>query len=530
MAFVPSAKMIARKRGIDVESLIDILSYRRPYNSLGDIAFMERFLDTVKGMKQDAFGNRFIRIPNADGTQSNVMWSCHTDSVHAPIKNGVIRQNIKWDEKGNILGLNQGKPGQCLGADDGAGIWLMLQMLEEGKPGLYVFHVGEEVGGKGSRYIVKETPELVNGIDFCIAFDRKDVDSIITFQGGDRCCSDAFGNSLGIALGRVDGMKLKLDTTGSFTDSAVYTDLVAECTNVSVGYYSQHGPRETLDVRHMIKLRDALMQLDPEADLVIERKAGERESKWKSYGYGGNQGSTYASRGTGRWDRQQKKWVYDDEVGKATPPALTAPAKTPKPTLTVVGGKAPLTKTGIDPKEQSRLIAQAAAAEVMDGRPDPDDEDAYNQWLIDNFDRPDDRTPSGKETEVSLFAKLCMLLPRFPEAGAVLLVQAGFNHHDLADAALQFAFEKAGVDDDEPVADADLAGDDTHGPDTICESCTGVVKGQDVGDDLRCPYCYASLVDPIGEALALGDTDKAMSLHDAQVEAIAKKLREPLDA
>ena len=284
--FVPSARMIARQKDVDIASLIDILSWRRAYNTNSEMEFIITTLDVIDGMMFDECGNRYLRIDNADGSQSNVMWSCHTDSVHAP-NNTTSRQNIKWDAGQNILMLNDGKPGQCLGADDGAGLWLMLEMIKERMPGLYLFHRGEERGGIGSRWIEKNTPELLNGIDYAIAFDRKDLGSVITFQGGQRCCSDDFGNSLGRALERTGTLKMSLDTTGSFTDTAVYTDLVAECTNVSVGYYNQHGPRETLDVRHMLKLREAVLQLDPEADFVKSRNAGDRESKWASYTYGG---------------------------------------------------------------------------------------------------------------------------------------------------------------------------------------------------------------------------------------------------
>lgn len=291
MTFTPSARMIARQRGIDIASLIDILSWRRAYNTASEMEFIVTTLDGINGMNFDECGNRFLRIDNPDGSQSNVMWSCHTDTVHSPTKD-VPRQNIKWDAGQNILMLNEGKAGQCLGADDGAGLWLMLQMIKANKPGLYIFHRGEERGGIGSRWIEKNTPELLDGIEYAIAFDRKDLSSIITFQGGTRCCSDDFGNSLAIALNRA-GLDMKLDTTGSFTDTAVYTDLVAECTNVSVGYYNQHGPRETLDVRHMIKLLDAIMQVDPEADFLRVRTPGEYESKYKAWTYNGARANGY---------------------------------------------------------------------------------------------------------------------------------------------------------------------------------------------------------------------------------------------
>lgn len=276
MGFTPSARMLARRHNVDVASLLDILSHCRPYPSPGELDFIVKYLDGIEGMQHDEIGNRYIRVPNEDGSKSTMLWSCHTDSVHSPTKDG--RQNVKWDADGNIVSLNEGKPGQCLGADDGAGMWLLLEMLKENRPGLYIFHRGEEKGGVGSRWLLKNTPQLLEGIQYAVAFDRHSLTSIITHQGGMRCCSDDFAHALGAAL--IDGYAL--DDGGSFTDTKVYVDIVPECTNVSVGYYDQHGPRETLDVRQCLKLRDALLKLDA-TKLPVVRKAGDKESRWPSY-------------------------------------------------------------------------------------------------------------------------------------------------------------------------------------------------------------------------------------------------------
>jgi hypothetical protein len=148
-----------------------------------------------------------------------------------------------------------------------------------GIPGLYIFHHGEERGGIGSDYIRSKTPELLDGIDFAIAFDRYGTTSIITHQGGTRCCSDEFSKSLSKALGG----GYKEDRGGSFTDTAHYTGLVGECTNLAVGYMHQHSKGETQDVRYLLDLRKKLLAFD-ETKLVLKRKAGEVEAR--SYGGG----------------------------------------------------------------------------------------------------------------------------------------------------------------------------------------------------------------------------------------------------
>src|SRR3546814_16306749 len=79
-----------------------------------------------------------------------------------------------------------------LGADDGAGLWIMLGMIAAACPGLYLFHRGEEQGCLGSRWIERHTPELLANIDAAIAFDRAGLGDVITHQSYGRTCSAAF--------------------------------------------------------------------------------------------------------------------------------------------------------------------------------------------------------------------------------------------------------------------------------------------------------------------------------------------------
>jgi len=136
-----------------------------------------------------------------------------------------------------------------LGADDKLGCYIMGRLLMARVPGLYVFHVGEECGGIGSRYISKDTPNVVDGMDYCIAFDRMNYTDIITNQSGGRCCSDEFADALAKQMNvKLPPKKLmSKSTNGTFTDSANYTKLISECTNISVGYKNQHGNSEHFD-------------------------------------------------------------------------------------------------------------------------------------------------------------------------------------------------------------------------------------------------------------------------------------------
>lgn len=247
-------------RGTSIPELEQMLTYARPHGSQGEADFCERYLAPIPGMGWDAYGNGLLCIGNAP-----VLWSTHTDTVHSVDD----RQTTK--RVGHILSLAKKKNGICLGADDGAGVWLLMEMIRAGVSGLYVFHAGEEHGGLGSQWIVKNRTDLLHGYEYAIAFDRKGTNSIITHQGG-RTCSDVFAMSLSRALGG----GYHCDDTGTFTDTANYEHLIGECTNVSVGYENNHGPNETLDLLHVRTLRDQLVRFDCD-ELVAERKPGESD-------------------------------------------------------------------------------------------------------------------------------------------------------------------------------------------------------------------------------------------------------------
>jgi hypothetical protein len=160
-------------------------------------------------------------------------------------------------------------------------------MIERGLEGLYIFHRGEEKGCLGSRWIVENTPDLVKGIDAAIAFDRAGKRDIITHQSFGMTASDEFALSLADQLNRTKGLDFRPDDTGVYTDTNEYADLIAECSNVSVGYDCNHGPNETLDVYHVEQLLKAVCSLDVH-QIVIKRQPG--EGGWQSY-----MGSSYRS-------------------------------------------------------------------------------------------------------------------------------------------------------------------------------------------------------------------------------------------
>ena len=236
-----------------------MLETRRPARSLTEESFVHNYIDSLPNVQSDEYGNRIVRVGKAK-TRPRVLWSSHTDTVHT--KDG-IQRTVR---DGDFIKLHKDESiSSCLGGDDSAGVWIMRQMILRGIPGTYLFHREEEVGGLGSEYIATNNPQLLDGIDCAIAIDRRGYDSVITHQSK-RCASDAFARSLARQLGGA----YKPDSSGVFTDTANYTRLVPECSNLSCGYSGAHSANEVQDVKFAYDLLEKLCALDF-TKIAIER-------------------------------------------------------------------------------------------------------------------------------------------------------------------------------------------------------------------------------------------------------------------
>lgn len=248
-----------------------MLTYCRPASSRSEKRYIKRFIDSVNGMQSDCFGNRYIVVGDSEPT---TMFSSHTDTVHH--KSG--RQKILIDEfTGSVFSEGQ----NCLGADDTTGNFIMLTMMSNKIPGLYVFHRAEEIGGIGSDYFREHEIERWPTLKRCIAFDRKSTASVITDQMGD-CCSDVFANALADQL-HTKGNKWFADETGVFTDSANYVDIIPECTNLSVGYYNEHTSQEYQDYEFLQVFIKKLLKVEW-SELPTARIAAPAVPWWNNYG------------------------------------------------------------------------------------------------------------------------------------------------------------------------------------------------------------------------------------------------------
>ena len=290
------------------KTLARALSMKRPHNSEGTQRLTnwleDRAVDlrdaTMPNIKthRDGAGNLHIDARLTDNNRT--LFVAHVDTVHRDKGPNKIRKTeTHWRANGAPLG-----------ADDGAGVAMLMHLLHSGVAGYYVFTQGEECGGIGATWLAQNRKELLAQFDRAIAFDRRGIDSVITHQGMGRCCSDVFAQALANELCSDLTLMYSPDDTGVYTDTAEFTDVIPECTNISVGYDREHSDQESLDIQHFVALAARAACIDWDS-LPTDRDPTVQESK-----YAGSWWSDYYGRG---WESKatsvNSSWHYlnDDD-------------------------------------------------------------------------------------------------------------------------------------------------------------------------------------------------------------------------
>lgn len=250
-------------------------------------------------IEKDEHGNYFYKIG-----ESRTVFASHLDTVSNKY------QQVTHVIDGDIISTD-GKT--TLGADDKAGVTVMLYMIENRIPGLYYFFIGEEVGCVGSS-MVANYGDLKGNYDRVISFDRRNTGSVITHQSSGRCCSNSFADELCRQFNQL-GLSYKRDSGGVYTDSAEFVDIISECTNISVGYYKEHTTSEHQDINHLTKLAIACVSVDWES-LPVERDTSVYvNDRWDSnideFCYAGGFGYSENNDSLGRDYGYHDHW-YDD--------------------------------------------------------------------------------------------------------------------------------------------------------------------------------------------------------------------------
>lgn len=215
--------------------------------------------DFIPTSHVDSFGNHFVIV--GDGPHHH-LFTCHLDTYPLEDDEGFMRScMINVIDEGNIIRTDGTS---ILGADDKAGMTVMLTMIEAGIPGIYGFFLAEEIGLYGSKHAAKEKDihAFLNDVKAVISFDRKKTSSIITHQRNTRTCSEGYALQLQSAFADA-GIILDLDPKGTATDSWSFFsyDSTLECTNISVGYWDQHTHCEYQDIAYLEQLCKAVITM-----------------------------------------------------------------------------------------------------------------------------------------------------------------------------------------------------------------------------------------------------------------------------
>jgi hypothetical protein len=268
-------------------------SYMRPEGGAGQQWFEDRYIDTIPYTWKDAAGNTHLDL--RESKTNRTLFVAHTDTVHKVDgrQQPMINAHMMTCDLTDTVAT-------CLGADDGAGVLILLHLIHNRVPAYYIFTRGEERGGIGANHLATVYPHLLAEFDRAIAFDRKGTSSVISHQGWGRCCSDTFADALSDKLSN-DWLMYAPDDGGVYTDTAEFVDIIPECTNISAGYMHEHTTKESLNIQHLFDLMEQVVILDWDA-LPTERDPSIKETLPMPDYYG-----LHAAYDVGTWYRPQPK-------------------------------------------------------------------------------------------------------------------------------------------------------------------------------------------------------------------------------
>jgi hypothetical protein len=293
---------VKKKDNIILETFLRLTNKTYPYGT--EDGLVENMIACglfPSDLEKDKNGNYFYKIGD-----SRTVFASHLDTVCRE------QTSVTHTFDGDLI-KTDGKT--TLGADDKAGVTILLHLMRNKIPGLYYFFIGEEVGCIGSGLAAK-SGDFNGKYDRIISFDRRDVGSVITYQSSSRCCSDTFADALALQLNKSGyGLSYKKDDGGVYTDSAEFVDIIPECTNLSVGYYKEHTVNESQNIKHLEKLAEACLKVDWEN---LPTKRDPSKTEYKSYNYGARTKTyeTYDSSYAGRssnWRNRDKDYGYHDD-------------------------------------------------------------------------------------------------------------------------------------------------------------------------------------------------------------------------
>lgn len=228
----------------DWELVLNILKLRRHSHSPVQDQFVDDLQEFFDGKgavtSRDTYGNLYVIKGEADQYRCMV---AHTDINQAKRANVRVYMNKDW-----IFGFDMEEGCQCgVGADDGIGISLAIEMFNRFDTIKLFFPMDEEVGCIGSS---KCDVSFFSDCTMILQGDRRSfTNDLIVFTNGIETCSQEF----------VDAASEISDKYGYAAANGICTDVGAikknsavtciAC-NISIGYVNEHSDREVISRKH----------------------------------------------------------------------------------------------------------------------------------------------------------------------------------------------------------------------------------------------------------------------------------------
>lgn len=236
----------------------------------------------------------------------NVMLTAHYDVVHEKKADS----EVFYDSKNQVFWSPNG-----LGADDRAGIFIILNQIETIKPKFLLFTDEEEKGGLGGDEFCKDFSKKID-TNLFIALDRKGNNNFVTYDDDNKDV-EKFIVSNGF-----------VKEFGSFTDICnLMEEFNVSGVNLSVGYENNHTFTEILRIKNMINTIEALNNIL--IDKFLKTKHVFVKKEYERYNYhdqtcGFWQGGTYKV-----WNNTTRKFEEPKKESSVT--EKETPKDTEKP-------------------------------------------------------------------------------------------------------------------------------------------------------------------------------------------------------
>lgn len=178
-------------------------------------------------------------------------------------------EDIYYDREKGVMWSSQG-----LGADDRAGVFAILKIIQSGLRPTIIFTTDEEVGGLGAAQLVKDFPECpISELKYLIQLDRRGTNDCVFYD----CYNEDF-------ITYVESFGF-IEAFGTFSDIAELCpawDVVG--VNLSIGYENEHTRYETLHLKPWMATIEKVKRMLKEKDIpdfeYIEYSYSYNGTKW----------------------------------------------------------------------------------------------------------------------------------------------------------------------------------------------------------------------------------------------------------